>query len=163
MKNLNYVGDFKIESGQIIVTDPCYRPYMWCNQIIDAVNGTYEAYVGDDCSELVVILKSSNCDKEYEKKEIENLAVDSGKMGVFDFDYFFNASIADQENNEKRNSFLKYCRETIYKSVSENKERAGVIEYGAVSDSGYGDGIYKGIVYKNKDGLVERIEIIFID
>ena len=40
---------------------------------------------------------------------------------------------------------------------------AGVIPYGAVSSSGYGDGGYAAVKHLAKDGQVDFMFIVFID
>ena len=43
-------GTFNIESGSIVVSDPCYEYDTWCAGDLPAVNGTYK--VADDVARL---------------------------------------------------------------------------------------------------------------
>lgn len=40
------LGDFKVESGAMRFTDPCYKNDTWCKGSMPAVNGTYNARIG---------------------------------------------------------------------------------------------------------------------
>ena len=44
--NANYVGDVYIESGSVVVSDPCYTIPTWCQGIVDNVkNGRWMGFV----------------------------------------------------------------------------------------------------------------------
>ena len=151
-----HLGQFEITSGRMIVTDPCYDKGTWCAGILDAVNGTWDAYLGVTdagtwgmrVTEIEVHhSKESHHSIPWENVEFE-VGVDSGQAGFFD-ESLYPESLGDT------NFYDNVCDLTL------GKERGGILPFGAVSRSGYGDGGYDCLV-KRKNGNVVAAKIVFI-
>ena len=159
------LGEFEITSGVMRVTDPCYDKETWCSGTVDAKNGTWEAFIetsneggwGNRVSSLTVLHMNSG--RSYSASDWDmtsiDVGVDSGQAGFFD-----NALYPDGERTGEFGDL-----DTFYGKVCdltcETKESAGVIPFGAVSSSGYGDGGYKCYV-RRMNGLVVAAKIVFI-
>lgn len=170
-------NEFKVVSGKLIVSDPCYGEGTWCQKEVENVkNGIWVCEVermeddvfGDRICKLVARYKDYTdslfvLNEEY----IDTLCVDSGQMGVFDKQFYrndaqFEEGITPKNDfgDEDSNSRLFYgfcCDATL------SNESYGVLPYGCVSSSGFGDGCYDGTVYRNDDDEAIAVEIVFID
>lgn len=128
----NYIGSFLVESGKIVVSDPCYEKGIWCAYIIDAENGCWNAYLpldGNRPDILYAFLDGYGTDCFSE--ELDGAAgVDSGQMSIWD---------ADDYTNE-RNRYESICDDTLDHNYSIQK-------YGVASSTKYGDGGYPVDVY----------------
>lgn len=167
-----YLGDFLNESGTFMVSDPCYEIGTWCQgQLNDVATGKWSAYVnksdegkwGIRCAELVVEHESIEDAGELSIEACSFVVgVDSGQAGIFDLKYYANdeafTSEENPENDYGDSKFYNFCCD-----LTLSEKNAGVIKYGAVSSSGYGDGSYSCCVYKNKNGKIVAVEIIFIE
>ena len=157
----NILGNFKVNSGKVIITDPCYKVYD-DSVILDVVKGTWTAYVDYNndgrVANLVVVNERYDHSKrlyEYNFEYItDDLGVDSGQMGVFDYD-FYPSDPRSEENEEV--FYGKICY------ITSNEDGGGVIEsFGAVSSTGYGDGAYSLYGAKHTDGNYYAFYIEFI-
>jgi len=72
----------------------------------------------------------------YQKLDFE-VGVDSGQAGVFDLSHYWNDSVAPEVAPEE--VWYSMCCAVTLSECS-----AGVVPFGAVSSSGYGDGGYDG-------------------
>lgn len=157
-----HVGSFNVTSGAVIVTDPCYEENYDSPNRVELPNGTYNAYVdivgneitkgwGDRVANLIV-LKSGLEPETYRPSSSTTanfeVGVDSGQAGVFD------ALSVHLTNSEDYDS---WC------NLSSSHNRAGVMTYGVVSSSGYGDGGYICRLLKNSENIVEGIVVTFIE
>jgi len=153
------LGTFEVESGKLMITDPCYEPGTWCQgELREVHNGTWSARViknGEGrCAELVAecdVVSLSEASRFWEPQDID-VGVDSGQAGIFDSEHF--RSEADAIGIEK-SWYSMCCDKTL------GKMGAGVIPCGVVSSSGYGDGSYNCFIRKRKDKIV-AVKIIFI-
>lgn len=150
INQLHYLGDFEIESGEILITDPCYyqdeqgagisvKKGIWKGFVYVADSGDWDLR----CAILLayhenhpVLLKKSGWEQlEY------GTGVDSGQAGFFDRQFFNDASVVKEKiDNPLTGRNLWYdlcCHRTINTELG-----AGVIPYGVVSSSGFGDGSY---------------------
>ena len=166
---VKHLGFFKVRSGRLNITDPCYSTDVWCRGDVPVVNGDWCGQAEMIEEEKGFFVKSLSCwsvnvcspDTIKRKQALFKIGVDSGQAGIFDLDEYprFGASFScDGEDND----FYRRCCETSLKRY------AGVIEMngnsiGVVSRSGYGDGGYKATLWVNGNGLVEEIEINFIE
>lgn len=158
-KNYDYVGNF-ITGDKLRVSDPCYTRDTWCCGVIDnAKPGEWETYIKVDqhnkrsgrVAELMVMHSSSKIKDPHWVEQDFEIGVDSGQAGVFD-DNKYPDDVGEYDDD---NSFYgKVC------SLTENK--AGVLDFGAVSHSGWGDGSYSCYTLE-QDNKVIAVKIIFID
>ena len=155
------VGEFKVRSN-LIVTDPCYQ--FDDKQIINNVkHGNWVANVkiadegswGKRVAELSVCLAGEFIsDYDWELNPKIEVSVDSGQAGFFDsFHYPLGESTGEYGDTDT--FYGKVCEMTC------SGDGAGVLDFGAVSSSGYGDGGYNLYTVK-KNGEVIGAKIVFI-
>ena len=145
------VGTFTVESGKLIVTDPCYQVDEEEElQIVlsNVKNGKWTASISYTPEEVVKNLfvfygekkpsgKWHVCDKQ--------IGVDSAQAGIFDFKTF------------GRDEAIQFDE------VVASDAQGGVVPDGAVSMSGYGDGMYEVKVKYNISKEVVGVMIDFGD
>ncbi len=151
------LGEFEVESNEIVISDPCYEKDEWCNLIKKALNGSWKAKIivgdfndmGKRTNDLFV------CHKDYDYLDIDNYAwkhigdcgVDSGQLGVFDLKYFKDdkdKSLDDIEESEicqDEKFYNRMCFLTLGND-SGNNTYGGVYKRGVNVSSGFGDGNY---------------------
>lgn len=155
---------FEIVSGTVLVSDPCYPIGTWCQgELSNVKKGVWNVKTTKHSKRIAEIIVKHDDNKTKPKWQIQDfeVGVDSGQAGVFDKDYYRKDEIVKGyilANNPKDEPWYSVCCE---KTLS--KERYGVIPYGAVSSSGYGDGGYTCYTSKNKMGEIDAIKIVFID
>lgn len=162
------LGEFEITSGVMRVTDPCYDKETWCSGTLDAKNGTWEAYVtksdegswGIRAASLIVMHESAGIAYSNDDWELTNIdvGVDSGQAGFFD-----NAKYPDTESTGEYGDTDTFYGQIcdLTHSEKDRSKVAGVMEFGAASVSGYGDGGYRCYV-RRMNGVVVAAKIIFI-
>lgn len=176
--DLKQLGNFTI-TGQMKVSDPCYRPEVWCSGVLDTKPGVWEAAImvldnedtgGWGSRVAVLAVKHKDCSiplatdtisetSDYLKLSLLNewkiagfeVGVDSGQAGFYDNDNFIN-----RNGGEDEKWYEKMCNITL------SKEQAGVFTDGVVTSSGYGDGGYPCIFHTGISGKVDFAYIIFI-
>ena len=156
------VADF---GDSVIVTDPCYTPDEWCNIHIMVSRGQYKSFVrfqGNRVAELRVVKKEvleayKNINYVHFSPEpiCGTIGVDSGQCGIFDTGYF-EENYNDDDYNDPDSWYHIVCNLTL-------TENAGVIDKkGAVSSTGYGDGMY--LLYPCFDWKdIVGLSILFMD
>jgi hypothetical protein len=180
------VGEFQIESGEVLVTDPCYSVGTWCQaKVANVKNGTWEALInydgrkGERVSDIVVLEKkhrnamnnAGNFKWQWQREEV---GVDSGQAGIFDLKYFKDDKSVDgmkaaswyykSSKNEKGEFwYCVCCHMTLAHPTESDSYGGGAIPYGAVASSGYGDGGYRFATVQDKTGRVVGIRIEFIE
>lgn len=97
---LKELGDFKIESGKVRISDPCYTKETWCNGIIENVkNGNWNSHItllGDDDwgTRVAMLVATDETIKEINESDWKqtdiSVGVDSGQAGIYDDKYFKN-------------------------------------------------------------------------
>lgn len=144
------LGTFKINSGQIRVSDPCYDLSSTSAETLKVKNGSWEteitesdtdSFFGIRVSELTIWHSSEeyfNFDKVTE--EPFDVCVDAGCCGFFDL-----ASYPPQNWIE----------------LITNKT-AGIFKNGVLSSSGLGDGEYPCYFYKNNQNEIIAAKLIFL-
>lgn len=161
------IGRYTQLSDKIIVSDPSYeyipKEHLLNNKlgklnlVIENVkNGDYNIilhimeYEKERNAELICCHETINLNtiKNSEWIEIGDIGVDSGQAGVYDLKYY---------PKEKNNEWYRLNTNITSKPT----DYAGSIPHGAVSSSGYGDGIYS--VYIVKRQKVIAVKITFID
>lgn len=175
---------FEITSGKIVCSDPCYSIPTWCQGVIDNVkNGKWIAGVatsdegswGERISRLWIYNHEAAINDRLIIHEIENYngselpfsaGVDSGQFGFFDFNHYRNdESAKDLKKYGFGDDFDRESGDQWYRACCEltlGNESFGVLPFGVVSSSGFGDGSYlvKGI--KNSEGLYVAFCVEFI-
>lgn len=165
------LGNFEVNSGQLVVADPCYE--LDTNIIImgvleSAVSGNWTAEVEKveipDWGEANAKLTAYHHSVVDQGAFLEWIkcpfvaGVDSGQAGIFDINHYRvpDADGLDVNADTDSDWYLACC------DITENGEEAGVLTGGVVSRTGVGDGAYG--VYKavNDQGQVVGVKIVFI-
>jgi len=139
---------FKVKSGKIGIGDPCYSS---ASILVEAKNGEWEVNVkkissfGERVSEVIVHHKDFGPSSKLSTEE-DSFGVDSGQAGVFDGDF-----------NGTNSSFYSSCCD---KTLS--KKGYGFLDNGFVTSSGYGDGCYPCLIFK-ENGKAVCVQITFIE
>ena len=165
------LGDFQIESGKVIVSDPCYEVDFEINETIENVkNGKWIAKIetkkvwGERVSKLMCCHESVY---QFSRSLIfkvvsKDIGVDSGQAGIFDVEHFKKDSDVEdlpREYKEKiceNEPWYSYCCDRTLSKM------ADVIPFGVVSSSGLGDGCYVCEVAK-KENEVVAMQVTFLE
>jgi len=177
---------FKVTSGTMVCSDPCYSIPTWCQGIVSNVkNGNWEAGIetsdegswGERIARLWVYNLEAAIKDPSIVKTIENggghempfsAGVDSGQFGFFDHaNYRKDDSAKDlpqydfggqfgMGTNEGDAWYGACCHLTL------GEENWGVLPNGVVSSSGYGDGSYGVTGIKNDEGQYIAFCVVFI-
>lgn len=158
INDAEFIGLFKVKSGNLRITDPCYDKGTWCSGVLDDCKiGTWETFyklddTGNKVSELLAFYSDISSRTLKSEKWLEqsiDVGVDSGQCGIFDDELYPNPG-------DKKSFYSKCCDFT-------SSDYAGVVEnFGVVSSSGDGDGSYTCYTLEDKDGVV-GIKIIFLE
>ncbi len=167
---LTQLGSFSI-AGKMKVSDPCYRPDVWCSGVLDTKPGTWKAAVGgwgdrvavlaakhEDCPLPLTIHTINNTldglphllSKDWKIADFE-VGVDSGQAGFYDNDNFVARNGGDDDA-----WYDKMC------DITQSRAKAGVFSDGVVARSGYGDGGYPCVYHAGDDGKIDFVYVIFI-
>lgn len=148
------LGTFELTREVLIVSDPCYDVQTGClGHIFDAKLGIWKATVGikdeGEWGRRVAFLAAFHSDSP----DISELAsheagfavgVDSGQAGIFDCNHYRDNDLFPGQNEGSfGDPWYSYCCNQTLKT----EHQAGVIPYGAVATSGYGDGAYQCFYY----------------
>lgn len=163
------VGNFTVESGALIVTDPCYQVDEEDLQIIlsNVKNGKWTACITYTDEEVVKSLVVFYGDKKPSGKWHESqktITVDSAQAGIFDLAVFGRdeaiqykvKNVYDIEIGECGTKYYVACCDVVASDA-----QGGVVPGGAISMSGYGDGIYEVKVKYNTSKEVIGVLINF--
>ncbi len=167
------IGSFEVVSGKLMVSDPCYKRGTRLHGTIDNVkNGKWRATIvsepGSRYIASLLVEHTSIAGEVYSMWSTQtdfNVGVDSGQAGFFDDAHYKNDS--DVSEYQWVNADRKICEDDPWYSMCcdatcYHENNARVIPFGAVSMSGYGDGLYHCHYYKNEQGEVVAAEITFI-
>lgn len=175
MKNAKLLGQFECTTGVLVISDPCYDLDTWCmGEIEKAKKGIWKAFVvmndsggwGVRCAELIALheeLSPQLMSQLYWEKSSIDVGVDSGQAGIFDKSSFKNDSLIKEDPHFSRNH-ANEAGERWYAAccdITLSDDQAGVLPGGAVSSSGYGDGMYDCFIVKKGDEVV-GVKIVFI-
>ncbi|KON88137.1 hypothetical protein AF332_15885 [Sporosarcina globispora] len=163
------VGTFTVESGELIVTDPCYQVDEEDLHIIlsNVKNGKWTASIIYTDEEVVESLFAFYGEKKPSGKWYEcekTIPVDSAQAGIFDFAVFGRdeaiqfavKNVYDIEIDEDGLKYYVACCDVVASDA-----QGGVVPGGAISMSGYGDGIYEVKVKYNPSKEVIGVLIDF--
>lgn len=157
-----------IQLGEkVIVTDPCYRLLdTWGTYIVNNVlPGEYETSVetidagnwGERISSLSAIKRDSYREIVQEKCLEEVIGVDSGQVGIFDYDYRVEQGDDLGKYHDESSIYKRICNLTC------SPTQWGELDNKVVaSSSGFGDGCYDLVLFKNKEGKIIGFKVIFI-
>lgn len=166
------LGVFNVKGDKIIATDPCYEKDSDSNYVINnCMPGVWRAVAvltddteGWGCRVSYLMISRENFESFQTKEETvcDIIGVDSGQAGFFDYNLY---PAGEKENggfNDPVNDFDlfydKCCTATL------GKRQADVIDkMGAVSSSGYGDGVYDLTLWKDNVGKVLAARIDFLN
>ena len=161
------LGTFDVVSGKLTVSDPCYEPGTWCaGELRNVLTGTWNAMAvtvdvgewGDRISRLIVYHDDYQRSKGLRKQTAPfEVGVDSGQAGFFDSSHYQDDSIIDDRSTDYGDIWYSHCCH-----VTLARPKAGVIPFGVVSSSGFGDGGYSCTYYETPAGYVVKAEICFI-
>jgi hypothetical protein len=174
---------FEITSGKAVLSDPCYELGTWCQGVIDNVkNGKWVAILEQSdegaWGTRNSILMSLNVEamKNNPKLEMQLMSsgellsfdggVDSGQFGHFDFANYRKDETAvdlpkvwdDEWESQEGDKFYRAC---CFQTL-EKEDSFGVLPFGCVSSSGYGDGSYPTYGIKDENGEYVGFMTIFI-
>ena len=162
------VGNFTVENGKLIVTDPAYHPDEEDLQIIlsNVKNGKWTAFISYTPEEVVESLfvfygKKKPSGKWHVCEKL--IGVDSAQAGIFDYKIFgrddaIQYEVKNVHDIEIDADGLKYyvaCADMVASDA-----QGGVVPGGAVSMSGYGDGMYE---LKVKYNISREVVGVMID
>jgi len=164
---------FKIESGKIHITDPCYDTDTWCgiyNQT--AKKGTWIGKIVSkeyEVDELIVHHKDHPPTNDWRLLPGE-VGVDSGQAGVFDANIYPKGG-NNGEADDNTTFYGKCCRETCNGFDKEHQakkkemglaESHGVVDgQGFVSHTAWGDGSYNAYA-QYSGGVVVAVKIDYV-
>ena len=170
--------EFKIKSGKMVLSDPCYDLGAWCQGVIDNVkNGEWVADAQDTIAfgGRIVRLTAYHIDYPTSSDDIQfdgelmdfDGGVDSGQFGYFDFSEYRNdKSIIGVERIAEPSQII-ICEDEPFYSIccdrTLSNDMWGVIPFGVISSSGIGDGSYPTYGIKNGDGEYVAFTTIFLD
>lgn len=162
------IGTFEVVTGKVVVSDPCYEIGTWCQGVLENVReGAWRCHVlrsDDRVAELILGHSSGQAVSKRWNKESFDVGVDSGQAGVFDAAHYRDDAATQ---GVSRIAQEVICREEPWYSICcdrtlGNESGAGIIPFGVVSSSGYGDGSYRCYTRKDAAGCVVGIRIVFI-
>lgn len=164
------LGQFQVVSGTLTISDPCYAAegVRGRGELADVRLGSWDAHVVyKDCGDwgtraAVLIAKNTaeeiaHDDKRWSLTAIE-VGVDSGQAGIFDKQHYKDNAVAEgqpQAEYIKDNPWYAMCC-----AMTSEGRQAGVIPFGVVSSSGYGDGVYDCYTIKEA-GIIVAVKLDF--
>jgi len=161
---------------EVYVTDPCYSVPTWCQTKLTnvlpgewVVSMIYDEKQGTNRNaELFLVHKDHQITKDLVYDWFGDFGVDSGQAGVFDAASYRSDSAAEAINPpwidfvlpgkdlEGDAWYEKICKFTLGESGW------GAYDAGAVSSSGWGDGMYP-VYGAEVNGQVVALQLVFID
>jgi hypothetical protein len=173
--------NFKIESGEMVLSDPSYQIPTWNQGIVKVANGLWETDIEriDSFGDRIARLWAYNLDAAINDPKIIHrieegngspipfsAEVDSGQFGFFDRVHYRNdesskelpkRDFGDDWDSQDGDSWYRACCE-----LKHSEDSWGVLPFGVVSKSGHGDGTYSVVGIKNSNSEYIAIGITFI-
>ena len=164
------LGTFVTSTKLLRISDPCYDKKVWCagtlkncevgkwnSFLIYSDEGSWGNRVAENVAFFGDFVSTELAEKFLAEGNWKNsnisVGVDSGQCGIFD-----DSKYPDDETGEygDDDSFYgKCCNLTL------GNTQGGVIDFGAVSSTGYGDGSYDCLTLE-KNGKIFAIRLIFL-
>lgn len=189
MRDYKKIGQFTMTGEIMRVSDPCYDKHTCCSGpsgpsglIFDCLPGNWDAaatysdvILGTRVAMLIAKHESipdfaicnqvrGDGERIYFSPQWRDsgimVCVDSGQAGLFDDAKYQNNSVFDgmpEPVSTFGDIWYRHCCD-----LTLSEARAGVIPFGAVSSSGYGDGCYKVFKHENKFSKVDCVIIVFL-
>ena len=173
---------FEVTSGKMVLSDPCYELGTWCQGVAENVkNGTWVGVLEQSdegawgVRNSILISMNVEAMKKNPLLERELMSsgdlinwggVDSGQFGHFDFANYRKDENAidvpkvweDEWESQEGDKFYRAC---CYQTL-ETEDSFGVVPFGVLSSSGYGDGSYPTYGIKDENGEWVGFMTIFI-
>ncbi len=149
------IGRVGVDSGQLMVCDPCYIESQWKQKDVDYSNKLIVVKTGKEIKKPTGFngLKWSDIYKPL--KMAYNKAIEKGLLKE------------TQIEETREFSYDGCCKETINKSYGQLNFEMGHAGAGVVFSSGFGDGCYKVWAlfkdYKDLGKRIKEVKIILID
>jgi hypothetical protein len=162
------LGKFDVITGTVVLSDPCYEINGGCQQVIENIlPGTWECKILGWDGRVAELMARHSTNVGRNAKWTEGpgkIGVDSGQAGIFDEAHYRDDAV---EDGVARIGPDVICPEEPWYSLCcdrslNSKSGAGVIPFGVVSSSGYGDGEYSCYIQRDKKVQVIGIKIVFI-
>jgi len=158
MKNENlerfYIGEVGVDSGQLMVCDPCYISNEWDRDV--EPNFYFDRkYINKDGKVLEYEKDFPHYEAsiESENGKTMNELLASGE--------YTQIEVGEDIRNKGSFSYAGCCQATLSKNhFGQLNYKLGHAGSGVVFSSGYGDGCYPVYGYKNKEGRIVKIEVI---
>ena len=164
------LGVFNVSGDKIIATDPCYNKDDDCHYVIEnCMPGIWRATAemtdetegwGNRIS--CVMIKRENFESFKTKAETicDVIGVDSGQAGFFDYSLY---PAGEREGlTDPVNDFDLFYEQCCTATLG--KRQADIVQkMGAISSSGYGDGVYDLTIWKDGVGKVLAARIDFLN
>lgn len=179
------LGSFEMASDLMRVSDPCYDKEVWCSGTIPGcMKGKWEtAVVYKDegefgirvsmlaarhastvrsftpCSKVWADEKYIHYSSNWEICDFE-VGVDSGQAGLFDDAHYQDIHVFDgapKPKHDFEDVWYNHCCD-----LTLGPKQAGIIPFGVVSSSGYGDGGYTALCHRNSSKQVDCVVIVFL-
>lgn len=165
------LGNFTIESGRMIVTDPCYSIEDTEIQVhlSNVKKGQWAVSISYTDDEVVETLTAYFAEKKPSGKWHvcdRLISVDSAQAGIFDAAVFgkdesIPGEVANVYGIEMDEEGLKYY--VACSDVVASDDQGGILPGGAVAMSGYGDGMYEVSIKYNISKEIVSVKINFSD
>lgn len=164
------------------ISDPSYDKNVLSAQVLDNCRtGEWEAatyYTSDGWGRRVSILAARNIagganfsmldNIEKGSAELEDfddvIGVDAGMAGIFDDSVYGMDSTfkgwpepVNLFSNRPGAKWFGHCCDIL-----DNSDQAGILPFGVVSHSGFGDGAYEGFYHTGEDVKVDLVAVVFI-
>lgn len=162
------LGTFDLFSGKLVVSDPCYKPGTCCmGELTGVLPGTWYASAivfdagdwGRRVARLVIHHEKHPHSRNLFRQEAPFVVgVDSGQAGFFESVHYQDDSILPCAPRIDFGAlWYSHCCE-----ITLSRPGAGILPYGVVASSGFGDGGYTCRYWKTSAGHIVKAEIIFI-
>lgn len=170
------LGSFDVTGTKIRVSDPCYEPGTWCAGEINNIKpGKWEAAVvrSDEgpwgIRNAVLIARHTDGGPAFFSEAVPDrtwglltidVGVDSGQAGIYDAAHYQDDTVCAGQKTEPNYGSPWY---NVNCDCTMSGIGAGVIPYGVVSSSGYGDGSYAAYCHYGADRHIDGVCIVFIE
>lgn len=168
------LGTFKVSSGKLIISDPCYGYEEENSEGLQAIlkpakQGNWSAAISYNEEEVVhhLVVFWGNTEPEEEWIPIDQLiAVDSAQAGIFDLTHFDNdekiidevENVYDIEMDDDVSIYYVACCDAVA-----SEQQGGIVPGGAVAMSGYGDGLYQVYIKQDETREIVSVMIDFLE